>query len=169
VQFSVDQVLMHFDVKSLLHLRNRPGELNPGTAFAHFVNLEAMILEPACDLVDVGIGWSVKAAKIGGMKPMVEVGRLGVVLARIKGGQGRFLFWAAFEDKNHSLKQLVRVDRSLVEFRARRGMSVSRKAHDSRVIHPFNDTRRDQGSSRLRIRGNRRLCNSGAMREESDE
>ena len=135
VHSSFGRIVVHLQVKCSLDVRNGSVKLNVDAPFAHFMNLQAVILKPVGHRGNVGVGRTIEFAEFVGTQPMVEVGRRGVILPLVERGQRRLLLRAAFQHHNHALEELVGVNPAHVEFRPRHRMHIAGQPHPLCIVH----------------------------------
>ena len=131
VLFAVHKIPVHLHVKGILNLSHGSADFDPDFALPDTIELKSLVLEPAGDLCDVGVGWPEKLPEFIRVQPVMVVGRIGIVLALVEGDQSSFLFWTALEHQDHALKPLLSIQRSAVEFGSGEGMGISSQQHET--------------------------------------
>ena len=109
-QLAVDQVVVQLDMEGILDLARRAGVVDQDAVLIDMLDLQAIALQPFRDLVDVRLRQTEPLAEFGGLDPVLEQRRVGIVLLLDKLLQRLFLLRRALQQQQHVIQLQIGVD-----------------------------------------------------------
>ena len=114
---AVHLVGVHLGLESPFHLAGCAGEVDGVLTAGHRIDGEALLLQPALHLAQVGLGHAEADGKLVGREPLMVVRRRGILLRGDQRLQGGFLRGGPVEDKGDSIEAGVRGEAAGIELR----------------------------------------------------
>ncbi len=134
--------IVNLGMERALHLRRRAAEADRHSIPAHFADGEPMPRQPVGNGRNVSFGGTEISAHLPGGEPMMEVGRIGIVLAGYKPVEGRLLRRIAAQDQNQAGHGQIRAYPATVVLGIGRGVRIALQRRQIVFVDSINDPHR---------------------------
>ena len=129
VRDAIDLQIVNFGAEGALDLRRRAAEADRQTIRSHFIHRKAVTGQPVFDGGKVGLGGTEVFAHLLGREPLMEVGRIGIVLAGDKLFEGGLLRRVAAEHQDQVAHAQIGADPAAIVLGAGGGVGVAPERH----------------------------------------